>query len=96
MSFKLALAGGEFAKDSELALENSKLSLKSSITGAIILALSLAFFMIYVIYIYTIREVAVETPGNLQTPTEWPNQPLVDPTPPSNSRPPESEKDNAK
>jgi hypothetical protein len=72
MSFKLASRGvGEFAKDSEFALENTKLSIRSSITGAVILTLSLAFFMVYVIWIYTVREVPIEKPSNLQTPSEW-------------------------
>jgi hypothetical protein len=72
MSFKLASRGvGEFAKDSEFAIENTKLSIRSSITGAVILTLSLAFFMVYVIWIYTVREVPIEKPSNLQTPSEW-------------------------
>lgn len=72
MSFKLASRGiGEFAKDSEFALQNTKLSIKSSITGAVILALSLAFFMVYVVWIYDIHEVPIEKPNNLQTPSEW-------------------------
>jgi hypothetical protein len=70
MSFKLAMTGkAEFGKDNELALESGRLSLKSSITGAVILALSFAFFMVYVIWIYSIREVPVGRPDNLQTPT---------------------------
>jgi hypothetical protein len=71
MSFKLASDGRlDFAKDSQLAVEAGKISLKSSITGVLILALSLAFFMIYVVYIYSIREVPLDRPSNLQTPTE--------------------------
>jgi hypothetical protein len=71
LSYKLATdRGHDFAKDSELAIEAGKNSLKSSITGVLILALSLAFFMIYVVYIYSIRELPFDRPVNLQTPAE--------------------------
>ncbi len=67
MSFRLALRGrAAFGQDNELALESGKISLRSSITGAVILALSFAFFMVYVIWIYSIREVTVARPDNLQ------------------------------
>jgi hypothetical protein len=98
MSFRLALAGnGELAKDSEFALENTKLSIKSSITGAVILALSLAFFMVYVIWIYTIREVPVEKPGNLQTPSEWNNPlPAAETGAPNPNNPPSNQNSDTK
>lgn len=71
LSYRLAMDNGhDFTKDSELAVEAGKISLKSSITGVLILALSLAFFMIYVVYIYSIRELPLERPTNLQTPAE--------------------------
>jgi|GEM_PF-2148949 hypothetical protein len=71
MSFRLAAQNRlDFAKDSQVTIETGKISLRSSITGVLILALSLAFFIIYVIYIYSIREVPLERPGNLQTPVE--------------------------
>jgi hypothetical protein len=71
LSYRLALKGrAEFGGDSELALQAGKVSLRSSITGAIILALSLAFFMIYVTYIYSIRELNLARPSNLETPVE--------------------------
>jgi hypothetical protein len=72
MSFKLAMKGrAEFGKDSEVALESGRLSLKSSITGAVILALSFAFFMVYVIWIYSIHEMPFAKPDNLQPPVEY-------------------------
>lgn len=72
MSFKLAMKGRtEFGKDSEVALESGRLSLKSSITGAVILALSFAFFMVYVIWIYSIHEMPFAKPDNLQPPVEY-------------------------
>jgi hypothetical protein len=71
MSFKLASEGRlDFTKDSQLAVEAGKISLKSSITGVLILALSLAFFMIYVVYIYSIHEVPLDRPADLRTPAE--------------------------
>jgi hypothetical protein len=71
MSYRLAQNDRTvFAKDSELAIEAGRISLKSSITGLLILTISLAFFMIYVIYIYSIREVPINRPENLQTPVE--------------------------
>jgi hypothetical protein len=71
LSYRLATTGKEiFTKDSELALESGKVSVKSSVAGLLILALSLAFFMIYVLYIYSIKEIPLERPQNLQTPIE--------------------------
>jgi hypothetical protein len=71
LSYRLATQGiGEFAKDSELAIQSRRISLRSSITGAIILCLSFAFFMVYVLWIYSIREVPVGRPENLQAPSE--------------------------
>jgi hypothetical protein len=80
MSYRLAQNGRTvFAKDSELAIEAGKVSLKSSITGLLILTISLAFFMIYVIYIYSIREVSISRPENLQTPVEREEPPDIGP-----------------
>jgi hypothetical protein len=71
MSFKLAADSRlDFAKDSQVTIETGKISLRSSITGVLILALSLAFFIIYVIYIYSIHELPLDRPSNLQTPVE--------------------------
>jgi hypothetical protein len=62
-SYKLALIGKEaFAQDSSMALEQGKVSLKSSITGLFILTISFAFFLVYVLYIYTITEANLEKP----------------------------------
>jgi hypothetical protein len=71
LSYRLATTGKDlFTKDSELAIESGKVSLKSSVAGLLILTLSLAFFMIYVLYIYSIKEIPLERPQNLQTPIE--------------------------
>lgn len=63
MSYKLAANSRlDFVKDSQVTIEAGKISLRSSITGVLILALSLAFFIIYVLYIYSIHEVPVDRP----------------------------------
>jgi hypothetical protein len=66
-SYKLAASGhADFAKDSEVVIQRDRISFKSSITGVLILGISLAFFIVYVLWIYTITEVPVERPANLQ------------------------------
>jgi hypothetical protein len=66
LSYRLAIQGiGEFAKDSELAIQSRRISLRSSVTGLIILCLSLIFFMVYVYWIYSIREIPVGRPQDL-------------------------------
>lgn len=60
-SYKLASAGREdFAQAGEITLEKYKISLKSSITGLFILVISFAFFSLFVIEIYRIKEVSVD------------------------------------
>ncbi len=87
LSYRLATTGKDiFTKDSELAIESGKVSVKASIAGLLILTLSLAFFMIYVLYIYSIKEVPLERPQNLQTPIETE---LPDPAPTTPSAPAE-------
>jgi hypothetical protein len=54
-SYNLAATGhlgGDGATD--LSLEQGKLSIKSSVTGLVVLALSLAFFGIYIVKVYSI------------------------------------------
>ena len=54
-AYRLAdLGRGELAQGGELSLDPKSLSLKSSVTGVVILTLSLAFFIIYVKWIYPI------------------------------------------
>jgi hypothetical protein len=54
-SFKLASDGkAEFAKDTDLTLKRDSLSAKSSVTGLLILMVSLGFFIIYVKFVYKI------------------------------------------
>jgi hypothetical protein len=62
-AYRLAGAGrGEFAASQELTLEQNKISVKSSVTGLLILIVSFAFFMVYVIYVYTSKELRQEAP----------------------------------
>jgi len=57
-SYRLAAMGREsMGTDGELAIESGKLSMKSSVTGLVILALSFAFFVVFVYAIYKIDEV---------------------------------------
>lgn len=66
-SYKLASRRRlNFTEDSTLSLEHDKISLRSSVTGLLILAVSLGFFIIYVKWIYMIRETGVEAPPALQ------------------------------
>jgi hypothetical protein len=60
-SYRLAIMGkGEFARDGEIAIEQGKLSLKSSITGLFILIVSFAFFFIFVKNVHLMTEFDVE------------------------------------
>ena len=62
-SFKLASEGkAEFARDSDITIEKDRLSLRSSVTGLLILIISLAFFIVYVKYVYKIDD-----PSNINT-----------------------------
>ncbi len=66
-SYKLAVIGREaFGQSMELAVEKDKASLKSSVTGLFILAISFAFFLVFVHQIYKIETVKMDA----ATPTE--------------------------
>jgi hypothetical protein len=73
-SFKLAAAGaGKFGDQSSISIEAgkdaNKISLQSSVTGLMILVVSLAFFIVYVKWIYAIQEVSIEKPQSLSEST---------------------------
>lgn len=54
-TYKLAMAGkGVMADGGEATVQHDKLVVKSSVVGVIILALSFAFFTVYVLYVYRI------------------------------------------
>lgn len=56
-SYVLATAGkGELGSATTFTAEAGKLTLQSSITGVVILVVSLAFFWLYVERVYTITE----------------------------------------
>jgi hypothetical protein len=59
-SYKLALVGrGELAGGgSEIGYSASNVSFKSSVIGLTILAMSFAFFLVFVMYVYDMREIA--------------------------------------
>ena len=55
-AYRLANNGrGDLCQGGELSLDAKSVSLKSSVTGVIILAISLAFFITYVKWVYPIR-----------------------------------------
>ena len=56
-SYKLATAGrGELAGGAEITYSPQGASFKSSVVGLSILALSFAFFLVFVLYVYTFRD----------------------------------------
>ena len=58
MSYKIAVSGKEhWSTDAAFAVKQGEISFKSSVTGLAILALSLAFFVVYVGWIYPNKEV---------------------------------------
>jgi hypothetical protein len=69
-SYRLAATNhGSLPEAGQLSIETGKLSIKSSITGLLILALSLAFFVVYVKWVYAIQELNMEKPTNLTNST---------------------------
>jgi hypothetical protein len=67
MSYKLAITRhSELTKDTTLSIEKGKIAVKSSIIGVTILVISLALFVVYVKWIYTITETHIAPPQ-----TEW-------------------------
>lgn len=64
--YKLASAGkGNLEQGGELGLENNRLSLKSSVTGLIILTISLAFFYIFVSQVYLLKPFDLAPPPSV-------------------------------
>jgi heme/copper-type cytochrome/quinol oxidase subunit 2 len=56
-SYRLALAGqGALAEGGEATVHHNRLVVRSSVVGVIILALSFAFFAVYVLYVYRISD----------------------------------------
>jgi hypothetical protein len=62
-AYRLAGAGrGEFAASQELSIEQNRISVKSSVTGLLILIVSFAFFMVYVFNVYGAKELKQDLP----------------------------------
>ena len=69
-AYRLASAGhGEFGSAQEVTLEQNKISLKSSVTGLMILVISFAFFMVYVGWVYTVKELKAPSSSESSTST---------------------------
>ncbi len=73
-SYRLAVAGtGKLGDTSNIAVETGKdthkITVQSSVTGLMILVVSLAFFIVYVKWIYTIQEISIEKPQSLSQTT---------------------------
>jgi len=65
--YRLAMTGkAAFEQGGQLSIEHSKISLGSSVTGLIILAISLAFFIVFVSKVYLIQEVhsSIDAPAS--------------------------------
>jgi hypothetical protein len=72
LSYRLATIGkGEFgaAQNTTVGAEQGRISLQSSVIGLVILFISLAFFFVYVKWIYTAPEFQIERPDNLKSPS---------------------------
>jgi hypothetical protein len=100
-SYRLALAGrGELAGGgSEIAYSATSVSFKSSVIGLTILAMSFAFFLVYIVYVYDMREIssddasrpaapAQQQPTRLMPVLPPPEQPLRAPDAPSSAAAP--------
>jgi hypothetical protein len=62
-AYRLASTGhGDFASPQEITLEQNKIALKSSVTGLTILVISFAFFMVYIVWVYTVKEMKQAPP----------------------------------
>jgi small-conductance mechanosensitive channel len=87
-AYRLATAGrGEFAQQQEITLEQNRISLKSSVTGLLILVVSFAFFMVYVAWVFAIREASLVQSQNTRGPTTQLLPGLGGPGPPPQNEP---------
>lgn len=60
-SYRLLASGqNQMGTDGEVTLERGRISLKSSVTGLLILGLSFAFFVVFVYEVFTIKEVRID------------------------------------
>ena len=82
-SYKLAVLGrGELAGGgSEINYSANSISFKSSVIGLTILAMSFAFFLVFVIYVYDLRDISDTAPRQAATPQQPANLLPVMPPP---------------
>jgi hypothetical protein len=58
-AYRLAESGrGTLGDDGSISMESGKISVKSSVTGLLILVVSFAFFLVFVERVYTIRRIS--------------------------------------
>jgi hypothetical protein len=85
-SYRLALAGrGELAGGgSEIAYSATSVSFKSSVIGLTILAMSFAFFMVFIVYVYDMREMSSDGAPHAAGPASQPTRlmPVLPPADP--------------
>jgi hypothetical protein len=84
-SYRLARAGrGELAGGgSELAYSATSVSFKSSVIGLTILAMSFAFFLVFIIYVYDMREIASDGASRPAAPAQQQPTRLMPDLPPT-------------
>jgi hypothetical protein len=85
-SYRLAQSGhGSFAEGSEANLSSGAVAVKSSVVGVIILALSLAFFIVFVRYVYPITTLSTSSNGRTEAVggEVTPDKPAAPPSSPS-------------
>jgi hypothetical protein len=67
-AYKLASTGrGSLDQGGEITLEEKRISLKSSVTGLLILTVSLAFFMVFVAWVYPLTDANISVEGPSQS-----------------------------
>lgn len=91
-SYKLASLGkGTLSEGSEINVSVSNLAVKSSVVGVTILGISFAFFLVFVLYVYTIKNDRVNSTANRAAPPPTVNVPSAIPPsvpPPPTASPP--------
>lgn len=73
-AYKLASGGrGDLNQGGEITLEEKRLSLKSSVTGLLILTVSFAFFLVFVVWVYPLTETRLSPEGTGPTASQQPS-----------------------
>ncbi|MEO8813167.1 MAG: hypothetical protein ABI376_09690 [Caulobacteraceae bacterium] len=82
-SYRLALVGhGVLADGGEVDLHANSIAVKSSVVGVVILTISLAFYALFIVYVYQIRPYAgITSLGSSAGPSAPPNVPSPPPPP---------------